>query len=132
MGGYRSTESYLGNTAEARERQRANLIPGNSWHRRRTKGLRLDCFWGIISLKNRQEIFDAFDNKKDFKEIENMPKEELKDKKYLDDWWSKQELKDKIFIYKNEITTLTKESVSWLLKDMQKCLKKKLALLEKT
>ncbi|MBA7557671.1 hypothetical protein ES705_50440 [subsurface metagenome] len=61
-----------------------------------------------------------------------MPKEELKDKKYLDDWWDKQELKDKKFIYENEITTLTKESVSWLLKDMQKCLKKKLALLEKT
>ena len=87
-------------------------VPGNT-QQKETEKSRLDCFWGIIPLKNRQEIFDAFDNKKDFKEIENMPK-------------------DKIFIYKNEVTALTKESVSWLLKDMQKCLKKKLALLEKT
>lgn len=123
---WRSSESYLGNTAEARKRQRANLIPGNSWHRRSTKGLRLDCFWGIIPLKNRQEIFEAFENKRDFKEIENMPKEELKDKKYLADWWNKQELEDKKIIYENDITTFTKESVSWLLKDMEKCLKKKL------
>ena len=133
MGGkWRSTESYLGNTAEARERQRANLIPGNSWYRRRTKGLRLDCFWGVMPLKDRQDIFEAFENRKDLKEIDNMPEEELKDKKYLAEWWSKQELEDKKFIYKNEMTTLAKESVSWLLKGIEKCLKKKLALLEKT
>ncbi|MBA7576504.1 hypothetical protein ES695_14780 [Candidatus Atribacteria bacterium 1244-E10-H5-B2] len=129
---WRSTESHLGNTAEARERQRANLIPGNSWYRRKTKGLRLDCFWGVMPLKDRQDIFEAFENRKDLKEIDNMPEEELKDKKYLAEWWSKQELEDKKFIYKNEMTTLAKESVSWLLKGIEKCLKKKLALLEKT
>ncbi|MBA7647701.1 hypothetical protein ES703_55479 [subsurface metagenome] len=123
---FRNAQSYYGNTAEARKRQRANLIPGNTWQKRRTKELRLDCFWEIIPLKNRQEIFEAFENKKDFKEIKNIPKEELKDKKYLADWWGKLELEDKKFIYKNEITALTKESVSWLLKDMEKCLKKKL------
>jgi len=126
MAKFRNAQSYYGNTAEARRRQRANLIPGNPWQKRRTKELRLDCFWEIIPLKNRQEIFEAFENKKDFKEIENMPKEELKDKKYLADWWGKQGLEHKIFIYKNEITSLTKESVSWLLKDIEKCLKKKL------
>ena len=123
---FRNAQSYYGNTAEARKRQRANLIPGNSWQKRKTQELRLGCFWEIIPLKNRQEIFEAFENKKDFKEIKNMPKEELKDKKYLADWWDKQGLEDKKFIYKNEITALTKESVSWLLKDMEKCLKKKL------
>ena len=126
MAKFRNAQSYYGNTAEARKRQRANLIPGNPWQKRRTKGLRLDCFWEIMPLKNKQEIFEAFENKKGFKEIENMPKEELKDKKYLADWWDKQELEDKKFIYKNEITALTKESVSWLLKDIEKCLKKKL------
>ncbi|GAH54528.1 unnamed protein product [marine sediment metagenome] len=126
MAKFRNAQSYYGNTAEARKRQRANLIPGNPWQKRRTKELRLDCFWESIPLKNRQEIFEAFENKKDFKEIENMPKEELKDKKYLADWWDKQELKDKKFIYKNEITAFTKELISWLLKDMEKCLKKKL------
>ncbi len=126
MAKFRNAQSYYGNTAEARKRQRANLIPGNPWQKRRTKELRLDCFWEIIPLKNRQEIFEAFENKRDFKEIKDMPKEELKDKKYLVDWWDKQELEDKKFIYKKEITALTKESISWLLKDIEKCLKKKL------
>lgn len=123
----RSKESYYGNNEEMIRRQRSGLIPGgNIYQKRKISEARLCCWWEIIPLKNRQEIFEAFENKRDFEEIENMPKEELKDKKYLADWWCKQELEDKKFIYKNEMDAFTKESKSEIYEDMGKCLKEKL------
>jgi len=121
---WRSAESYLGNTAEARRNQRANLIPGNPWQKRRTKELRLDCFWEIIPLKNRQEIFEAYENKRSYEDIPK--KEELKDRGYLNNWWGELALESKISIYKEAIAGLTKESRSEIYKDIEECLKKKL------
>ena len=123
MAKFRSAQSYCGNTAEARKRQRANLIPGNSWQKRRTKELRLDCFWEIIPLKNRQEIFEAFENKGSYK---SMPKEELKNEIYLNNWWGELALESKISICKEAMSGLTKEARSEIYKDVEKCLKKKL------
>ncbi|MBA7586767.1 hypothetical protein ES695_11130 [Candidatus Atribacteria bacterium 1244-E10-H5-B2] len=123
---WRSAESYLGNTKQARINQRANLIPGNSWQKRRIKELRLGCFWEIIPLKNRQEIFKAFENKRGFEEIKNMPKEELKGRDYLNGWWGELALESKISIYKKVMSGLTKESRSEIYRDMEKCLKGKL------
>ena len=144
----RNKSSYIGNTKEARKRQLANLISGGDmYNRRRVQEARLGCFWEIIPLANRQEIFEVRVNdrcisnyaKKDpqfLKLVEfakgegweyvDIPKEELKDEKYLADWWDRQELGEKKFIYKNEITALARDTVSWILKDMEKCLKKKI------
>lgn len=149
---FRNAQSYLGNTKEARERQRLNLIPGNRWQKIRTKELRLNCWWEVIPLETKQEIFEGRENdriistyakkeagfpellrllKADNLEMVDVPKEELKDEKYLIDWWDRQSLKEKEFLYKNDIEALSEETISWLFKDMYKCLKKKLALLEK-
>lgn len=144
----RSRSSYIGNTKEARKRQLANLISGaDSYQRKRVQEARLGCFWEAIPLKSKQEIFEVRVNdrcistyvkketrfpeilkvgKKYDLEYIDVPVEELKDEKYLADWWDRQELGEKQFIYKNEITYLSKETISWILKYMEKCLKKKL------
>ena len=128
MAKFRNAQSYYGNTAEARKRQRANLIPGNTWQKRRIKGLRFDCFWEYGELEGKQMIYENFENERDTKDV---PKKELKDEKYLDIWWENLDLEER--------ETINKEVMSWQkpgfksehLKRIQKCLKKKLALLEK-
>ena len=120
---FRNAQSYYGNTAEARKRQRANLIPGNPWQKRKTKELRLNCWWELSALKDKRFIFEKYENDRDSK---SMPKEELKNEIYLNNWWRELVLERKISIYKEIMSGLTKESRSEIFKDMEKCLKKKL------
>ncbi|MBA7581046.1 hypothetical protein ES708_22945 [subsurface metagenome] len=104
-GKYRSTESYLGNTTKARERQRANLISGGGWQKRRMQEMRYDCWWGLISLETIQFIYEACENERDIKDL---PKGELKSGEYLNNWWAELDIKDKKFIYKNDMEEYTK------------------------
>ncbi|GAI30437.1 unnamed protein product, partial [marine sediment metagenome] len=97
MAKFRNAKSYYGNTAEARKRQRANLIPGNAWDKRRRKKLRLDCWWEVMPLGNIQEIYEMYVNKR---VIEDTPKREIKDEKYLDEWWEELTIEDKEWIHK--------------------------------
>ncbi|GAI76606.1 unnamed protein product, partial [marine sediment metagenome] len=110
----RSKESYYGNTPEARRRQRANLIPGYSWDKRNRKKLRLDCWWELSALKDKQSIFEAYENKRSYEDI---PKEELKGRDYLNGWWGELALESRISIYKEVISGLTKESRPEIYKD---------------
>jgi len=150
---FRSAESYYGNTKKARERQRSNLVGGNIYRKRQVSELRFDCWWEVMPLESRQEIFEARVNGRfistylkkypDFQEtvriskakygIEyvDIPKEKLKDKKYLVDWWGKQEFEEKKYIYKNDMAGYDKKTRNCIFNDMEKCLKEKLALLEK-
>jgi hypothetical protein len=125
---WRSAESYLGNTAEARRNQRANLIPGNSWQKRKTQELRLECFWEYAELESKQMIYENFENDRDYEKVD---KKELKDEKYLDIWWDSFDFEDKKLINKEVISWQKSEFRSEHLKRMQECLNKKLALLEK-
>jgi len=119
----RSKESYYGNTPEARRMQRDNLIPGDQYRRRKIQGARYDCWWELSALKNKQFIFEKYENDRDPKDV---PKEELKSGEYLNNWWGELVLESKISIYKKAMSGLTKESRSEIFKDMEKCLKEKL------
>jgi len=81
-----------------------------------------------MSLENEQEIYENHKNKRG---LEDTPKEELKDEEFLNTWWAGLDFEDKKFIYKNKMSAFTKESRSEIFNDMEKCLKEKLALLEK-
>ena len=123
---WRSAESYLGNTAQARRNQRANLIPGNAWDKRHRKELRLECFWEDANLKDKRLFFENFENDRDLKDV---PKEELKGKKDLDIWWDTiLDFETKKDIYKEVMSWQDREFKIEHLKRMQKCLKKKIAL----
>ncbi|GAI76596.1 unnamed protein product, partial [marine sediment metagenome] len=111
----RSKESYYGNTPEARRRQRANLIGGDKDRRRKIQGARYACWWELSTLKDKQSIFEAYENKRSYEDI---PKEELKGRDYLNSWWGELALESKISIYKEAISGLTKESRSEIYKDM--------------
>ena len=119
----KSKESYYGNTPEARRMQRANLIPGDQKRRRKIRGARYNCWWELSALKDKQSIFEVYENKRSYK---NMPKEELKGRDYLNSWWGDLALESKISIYKEIMSGLTKESRAEIYKDMEKCLKEKL------
>ena len=119
----RSKGSYYGNTAEARKMQRANLIPGGKDERRKIQGARYDCWWELSAIKDKQLIFEAYENDRDYKDV---PEEELKGEDYLNNWWRELVLESKISIYKKVMSGLTKESRPEIFKDMEKCLKKKL------
>ncbi len=119
----RSAESYTGNTVEARKMQKSNLIPGGKDERKKIQGARYDCWWEPSALKDKQSIFEAYENKRNYKDI---PKEELRSGDYLNNWWGEMALESKISIYKEAMSGLTKESRSEIFKDMEKCLKKKL------
>ena len=119
----RSKESYYGNTEEARKMQKSNLIPGGKDERRKIQGARYDCWWEPSALKDKQSIFEKYENDRDSKDV---PKEELKSGDYLNNWWRELVLESKISIYKKIMSRLTKESRSEIFKDMEKCLKKKL------
>jgi len=119
----RSKESYYGNTPEARRRQRSNLIGGDKNRRRKIQGVRYDCWWEPSALKNKQSIFEAYENKRSYKDVD---KKRLKDEDYLNNWWVELAPESKISIYKKTMSGLTKESRSEIFKDMEKCLKEKL------
>lgn len=128
MAKFRSAQSYYGNTAGARKRQRNNLIPGNTWQKRKTKELRLNCWWEYGDLGDKQFIYEGSKNKRS---IEDTSKKELKDEKFLNNWWDSLSLEDKKFLYWAMMNPLSKEEKSPILDHIQKCLEKKLALLKK-
>jgi hypothetical protein len=119
----RSKGSYCGNTAEARKMQRSNLIPGGKDERRKIQGARYDCWWELSAIKDKQLIFEAYENDRDYKDV---PEEELRSGDYLNNWWRELVLESKISIYKKAMSGHTEESRSGIYKDMEKCLKDKL------
>lgn len=119
----RSKESYYGNTPENRTIQRSNLIPGDQNRRRKIQGARYDCWWKPSALKDKQSIFEAYENDRDSKDV---PKEELKSGDYLNNWWREIVLESKISIYKKVMSKHTKELRSEIYKDVEECLKEKL------
>jgi len=95
----RTKISYLGNTIAAQKRQRLNLTPGSSWDKRHRKELKLDCWWWTLPLGNMREIYEFYENERD---IEDVPKEELKSEEFLDDeWWQELTIKQKDDIIKS-------------------------------
>jgi len=132
MAKFRNAQSYYGNTAEARRRQRANLIPGNSWQKRRMKILRLDCFYADLGIGDKQMIYENFVNERN---IEKVPKKELKDEKYIDIWWGQLEIEEgfdyevlsKQYIYKKVLSWQEPKFRAKILNKIIRCMKKKLA-----
>jgi len=129
MAKFRNAQSYYGNTAEARKRQRANLIPGNSWQKRKTKEMRLTCWWEVMPLVDIQDIYEMYINER---VIKDTPKEELKDEKFLNEWWEELTIEDKEWIYKWDLKAYPKETRSKILKDVYKCLEEKIKEEKKT
>ena len=124
---FRNAQSYYGNTAEARKRQRANLIPGNTWQKRRTKELRLDCFWEDLNLRDKRFIYEYFVN---YRSLKDTPKKELKDKKFLDTWWNnKIDIETKKQTYKEVMSWQTPKFRAESLDRIIECIKKKSAVL---
>jgi len=128
----RSRSSYYGNTEEMIRRQRSGLIPGGDIYRkRRISEARYNCFWEYGELEDKQFIYEGclnFDNLKDFKAIH---KKELESEKWLNSWWGELELGSKKHIYWAIMEPFTKEEKTPILKHIEECLKKKLALSEK-
>jgi len=108
--------------------------PGNTWQKEKEE-LRLDCWWEGADLESKQYQFEGYENNRDSKDV---PKKELKDEKFLDEWWNNLELgnrregEGKRFAYWWIMNGMEKEQKTAILKDVQECLKEKLALLEKT
>ncbi|GAI81625.1 unnamed protein product, partial [marine sediment metagenome] len=111
----RSKKSYYGNTAEARKMQRSNLIPGGKDERRKIQGARYDCWWELSALKDKQSIFEVYENDR---ASEDVSEEELKREDRLNNWWGELALESKISIYKKVMSRLTKESRSKIFKDI--------------
>jgi len=128
MAKFRRAQSYYGRTEQAKKRQRSNLIPGGAWQKRRIKELRLDCWWKCMPLVDMQWVFEKYINERDF---EDTPAGELKSEEYLDNWWGELNLEDKKDIKKILMANVKKESRSEIFKNVEKCLKEKLALLKK-
>lgn len=125
---FRSAESYYGNTAGAKKNQRGNLIPGNTWQKRRTQKLRLDCWWECAELKSKQFVFEPYENNRN---VEDVPEKEMKSEKWLDAWWAELDLKAKKFIYWAIMDPLSKEEKAPILENTRNCLETKLALMKK-
>ena len=124
---FRNAESYYGNTEQARLNQRANITPGNTWQKRKIKLLRIDYFWEKeVNLEDKQMIYEDFENERSFS---NVPKRELRGEKYIDDWWLKLELEKKKDIIKELLSRQDQKFRTRFFKRMNKCLKKKLAVL---
>lgn len=120
---YRNAESYYGNTPGAKENQRGNLIPGSAWQKRRTQGLRLDCWWEGAGLGDKRWFFEGYENKRN---VEDVPKKEMKSEKWLDKWWVELDLEDKKRIYWCIMDPLSKEEKAPILEETRKCLERKL------
>ena len=132
MAKFRNAQSYYGNTAEARRRQRDNLIPGgNITQKRKISEARLNCWWENNDLETKQFIFEGYENRRKPREFDAMPKEELKDEKYLNNWWGRLDLENKKFIYKTLMKELTPQEKAPILESMQECLQRKLARLNR-
>jgi len=123
---FRSAESYLGNTPGAKQNQRANLIPGNTWQKRKIGQLRIDCWWEYGDLEDKQITYEYFENERD---INNVSKRELRGEKYIDKWWLGLELEVKEDSIKKILSWQDQKFRTRHFKRINKCLKKKLALL---
>ncbi len=123
---FRNAQSYYGNSEQARKNQRSNLTPGNSWQKREIKRLRLDCFWEYGELEDKQMIYENFENERD---IGNVPKRELKQERYIDDWWLGLEPEVKEDIIKKILSWQDQKFRTRHFKRINKCLEKKLAVL---
>ena len=94
----RSAESYVGNTEEAKKRQRSNLVPGNTWAKMHRKELRLDCWWWTLPLFDIRAIYEILVNDRMY---DSIPKEELKSEDFLDNvWWDSLPVENKEKIVK--------------------------------
>jgi hypothetical protein len=125
---FRSAESYYGNTAGARKNQRGNLVPGNTWQKRRIRELRLDCWWEGAELESKLFMFEGYENGR---RVEDVPEKEMKSEKWLDDWWAELDLKVKKHIYWAIMEALSKEEKAPILEHTRERLERKLALMEK-
>jgi len=123
---FRSAESYYGNSEQAKKNQRANLTPGNTWQKRKTKQLRIDCWWGFGDLEDKQRTYENFANERNFSDV---PKRELKHEKYIDDWWERLELEVKEDIIKEILSWQDQKFRTRHFRRINKCLEKKLSLL---
>jgi len=129
MAKYRSAESYHGRTVELKENQRGNLIPGGPWRKRRTRVLRLQCWWECADLESKQFVYEGHINKRDIKDV---PGGEKKDEKFLDAWWGELGFEDRKFLYWAIMSPLSKKEKAPILKNTRECLNEKLALMEKS
>lgn len=124
MAKFRSAGSHYGRTEQARKTQRSNLIPGgNIYQREKVIEARIDCLWEVIAIPDLQWIFERYVNDRYFGDV---PKKELKDESYLDNWWGGLDLEDKKTIYKNVMRLMIPEEKKHYSKKIEKCLKKKL------
>ncbi|GAI66885.1 unnamed protein product [marine sediment metagenome] len=123
---FRSAESYLGNSPQKKRNQRANLTPGNTWQKRRTKELRIGCFWSFQNIEDKQDTYEYFQNDR---MAEDVPKREFKHEKYIDNWWDKLEIEVKEDIIKQILSWQTPKFKTRYFKRVNKCLEKKLAVL---
>jgi len=120
----RSAESYTGNTPEAKINQRRNLIPGNAFNKRRTRVMKLDCWWEGADLESKQFIFEGWEKRRD---IEKVPKDELLEERELDIWWRKIDIELKKAIHNSIMQGLDKGQRTRILDNVDECLKEKLA-----
>lgn len=123
---FRSAESYYGNTDQARLNQRKNITPGNSWQKRKIGLYRIDYFWSLQDLEDKQINYEYFENER---MAEDVPKRELKHEKYIDNWWDNLEIEVKKDIIKKALSWQTPKFKMRYFKRMNKCLEKKLAVL---
>ena len=106
--------------------------PGNTWQKEK-EGYRLDCWWQDGNLRDKQHIFEGYENSRS---LEDTPIKELKTEEYLDKWWNSLELGNKRkrgskkFFYWAIMDPLSKEEKAPILKDVEKCLSRKLASLK--
>jgi len=123
---FRNAQSYYGNSEQAQRNQRANLTPGNDWQKRKIKQLRIDCWWEFGDLEDKQFIYEYFENERN---IDNVPKRELRGEKYIDKWWLELELEFKRVIIKKVLSWQDQKFRTRHFKRINKCLEKKLAVL---
>jgi len=132
MAKFRNAQSYYGRTEQAKENQRGNLIPGGPWQKKRTAELRLNCWWEGADYKSKNFMFEGYENNRD---SEDVPRGELKDEIFLNNWWDNLELGDKRegagkeYIYWGIMNELEEKQKAPILENTQKCLKEKLALI---
>lgn len=121
---YRNVGSYYGRTEQAKKKQRSNLIPGgNIYQKKKVSEAKINCFWECIAVEDLRWIFEWYVNHRFYKDI---PEGELKSEEFLDNWWKGLDLEDKKTVYKNAMKRMIPEEREHYLKEIEKCLKKKL------
>lgn len=124
MAKFRRAGSYYGRTEQAKKKQRSNLIPGgNIYQKKKVSEARINCFWEVIAIEDLRWIFEWYVNDRFYKDI---PEEELKSEEFLDDWWNGLDFEDKKTVYKNAMKRKIPEEREHYLKEIEKCLKKRL------